>query len=109
MAMNSVGRAALDAAGTGIGFIIALTMVGGIREVLGNGTFLGVPLFGPGFEPWIVMILPPGGFFSLGVLLLIFAAWEERKSEPVGPRDFRVSVTRQVGITVPAAGEGGEV
>jgi electron transport complex protein RnfE len=105
---NSVGRAALDAAGTGVGFIIALTMVGGIREVLGNGTFLRVPLFGPDFEPWIVMILPPGGFFSLGVLLLIFAWWEDRAGqEPASPREFRVSVTRQVaGAT--AAGEGGE-
>jgi len=103
---NPVGRAALDAAGTGVGFIIALTMVGGIREVLGNGTFLRMPLFGPDFEPWIVMILPPGGFFSLGVLLLIFAWWEDRRAEPAKPRDFRVSVTRQVGGAMPVAGQG---
>ena len=109
---NPVGRAALDAAGTGVGFIIALVMVGGIREVLGNGTFLRVPLFGPEFEPWIVMILPPGGFFSLGVLLLLFAWWEDRGKEPASPRAFRVSVTRQVGAPGPGAalpaGEGRE-
>ena len=42
-------------------------MMGGVREVLGNGTFLGVRLFGPNFEPWVVMILPPGGFLTLGL------------------------------------------
>jgi electron transport complex protein RnfE len=102
-----VGRAALDAAGTGLGFILAMVLIGGVREVLGNGTFLGVSLFGPAFEPWIVMILPPGGFFTLGVLLLLFARWEDRKSEPVRPRTWRVPLTRQVGETMVSSGAGG--
>ncbi len=91
-----VTRAMLDAAGTGTGFMIALLMVGGIREVLGNGTFLGVSLFGPSFEPWIVMILPAGGFFTLGILLLVFAWWEERKTPEVHPRHWPHGVTVQV-------------
>jgi len=103
-----VGRAALDAAGTGLGFIIAMVMIGGLREVLGNGTFLGVALFGQGFEPWIVMILPPGGFFTLGVLLLVFARGEVRKTEPVRPRSWRVPVTRRVEQGVFPTGSGGE-
>ncbi len=65
-----VGRALLDATGTGIGFIIALFFMGAIREILGYGSFLGVPLFGASYEPWIVMILPPGGFFTIGFILL---------------------------------------
>jgi Na+-translocating ferredoxin:NAD+ oxidoreductase subunit E len=73
-----VARAALDAIGTGSGFTIALVTLGAVREVLGNGSFLGVPLFGPGFEPWIVMILPPGGFFTLGAMLLLLGAWHAR-------------------------------
>jgi Na+-translocating ferredoxin:NAD+ oxidoreductase subunit E len=73
-----VARAALDAIGTGTGFTIALVALGSVREVLGNGSFLGVPLFGPGFEPWIIMILPPGGFFTLGLLLLALGAWHAR-------------------------------
>ena len=81
-----VGRAALDAVGTGAGFIVALLLMGGFREVLGNGSFLGVPLFGPSYEPWIVMILPPGGFFTLGVVLLVFGWWKERGVAPVHPR-----------------------
>jgi electron transport complex protein RnfE len=77
-----VGRALLDAVGVGTGFIIALLMMGGIREVLGNGSFLGVPLFGPNYEPWVVMILPPGGFFTLGFILLAFGWWRTRKEQP---------------------------
>ena len=73
-----VGRAALDAIGTGIGFLVAMVMMGGFREILGNGTFLGFSLFGPNFEPWVVMILPPGGFLTLGFLLLLLA-WHERR------------------------------
>lgn len=94
---NTVGRSILDAVGTGVGFIIALLMLGAFREVLGNGSFLGQPLFGPDFQPWIVMILPAGGFFTLGFILLGFGWWEERKKEPVRPRRFLHDVTAEVG------------
>lgn len=76
---NGVGRALLDAVGTGTGFMIALVMLGGVREVLGAGTFLGWSIFGPSYEPWVVMILPPGGFLTLGVLLLGLSWWERRR------------------------------
>ena len=60
------------------GFGIALCMIGAIREVLGSGTLLGVSLFGDGFEPWVIMVMPPGGFLTLGVLLTLFAWFKER-------------------------------
>ena len=69
-AKRSVGRSLLDATGTGVGFIIALLMLGTVREVVVYGTFLGISLFGSSYEPWVVMILPPGGFLTLGFLLL---------------------------------------
>jgi electron transport complex protein RnfE len=77
-----VGRALLDAVGTGTGYVVALVMMGGIREILGNGSFLGFSLFGPRFEPWIIMILPPGGFFTLGFILLAFGWWSSRHEQP---------------------------
>jgi Na+-translocating ferredoxin:NAD+ oxidoreductase subunit E len=83
-----VGRAVLDAVGTGGGFMIAMIMLSGVREILGNGTFLDVPLFGPNFEPWIVMILPPGGFFTLGVLMLALAWWTQRGVRRPQPRQW---------------------
>ena len=73
-----IGRSLLDAAGTGFGFIIALLMMGTVREVLGNGTLLGVSVLGPNYEPWVVMVLPPGGFLTLGFLLLGLS-WIEKK------------------------------
>ncbi|UCC81570.1 MAG: electron transport complex subunit E [Gemmatimonadota bacterium] len=78
---NTVPRAIIDAVGTGIGFIIALLMMGSIREILGYGTFLGFPIFGSNYEPWIVFILPPGGFFTIGFILLALNWWERRKLE----------------------------
>jgi electron transport complex protein RnfE len=61
-----------DAAGMSAGFTFALLCIGIMREVLGNGSIFDIDLFGKTFEPWIVMILPPGGFFTLGFLLLFF-------------------------------------
>ncbi|MBW2275150.1 MAG: electron transport complex subunit E [Deltaproteobacteria bacterium] len=83
-----VGRALLDAVGTGFGFLIALTLMGAFREVLGNGSFLGIPLFGPSFEPWVVMILPPGGFLALGSIILLLSWYQGRKESTGLPLRF---------------------
>ncbi len=77
-----VGRAALDAIGTGVGFMVALLLMGSIRELLGAGSLLGHSVFGQHFEPWVVMVLPPGGFLTLGVLLLGFGWWRGRTAAP---------------------------
>ncbi len=69
---HSVKASVADAVGMAIGFVIALFALGAVREVLGNGSLFGYSLFGPNFEPWVVMILPPGGFLMLGLLLLFF-------------------------------------
>jgi Na+-translocating ferredoxin:NAD+ oxidoreductase subunit E len=100
---GTVGRSALDAIGTGTGFTIAMVLLSGIRELLGNGTFLGVPVFGPNFEPWIIMILPPGGFFTLGVLMLVLAWWTSARARPQ-PRRGR---TRSTLERTAATGAGG--
>jgi len=76
---NNVFRSLLDAIGVGIGFTIALVMMGGFREILGVGTFFEIPLFGPNFEPWVIMVLPAGGFLTLGFILLFMGFFEERK------------------------------
>jgi electron transport complex protein RnfE len=66
---NAVLLAAADGLGMGLGFTLALVILGSVRELLGNGTIFGVPVFGPGFEPALVMLLPPGAFLALGLLL----------------------------------------
>jgi electron transport complex protein RnfE len=69
----------LDGLGTGAGFTFAIFCMGAVRELLGNGSFAEISLFGESFEPWIIMILPGGGFFVLGVLLLFFLWVNERR------------------------------
>jgi electron transport complex protein RnfE len=76
---NSIGRSVLDALGMGAGFTVALLCLGIVREVLGNGTFMDIPVFGPNYEPWVVMVLPGGAFFVLGAWLLLFNWLRERK------------------------------
>jgi electron transport complex protein RnfE len=90
-----VGRSALDAMGTGLGFVLALVMLGSFRELLGYGTLLGRTVL-PGWEPWVVMILPPGGFFTLGMILLSFSWWESRKKPEARVRRLPNSVTNEV-------------
>ncbi len=77
---NTVRKAVLDALGMGAGFTFALLCLGVVREALGSGTLLGIPVFGSHFEPWAIMILPPGGFFVLGTWLLIFNWVRERST-----------------------------
>jgi electron transport complex protein RnfE len=60
-----------DGFGMGLGFTLSLLVLGSIREVLGNGTLFNVPAFGPGYFPFLVMILPPGAFITLGFLLAL--------------------------------------
>jgi electron transport complex protein RnfE len=83
-----VGRAMLDALGTGAGFTIAMLMMGTIREVLGNGTLLGYQVFGAAFEPWVVFALPPGGFLTLGFILLFLSWIQRRRAEQARVREW---------------------
>ncbi|CRI67411.1 Electron transport complex protein RnfE [Thiocapsa sp. KS1] len=62
----------VNSLGTGLGFTLALLSLGTVREILGNGSILGIPLFGSDFQGWLVMILPPGGFFVLGAWMMLF-------------------------------------
>jgi electron transport complex protein RnfE len=76
---NTVWRSALDGTGMSIGFTIGLMTVGTIREILGSGTWLGVRVMPEHFEPWVIMNLPPGGFFGFGLVLLTLAWWADFK------------------------------
>jgi Na+-translocating ferredoxin:NAD+ oxidoreductase subunit E len=67
-------RAVADGMGMGMGFTLSLAAMSAVRELLGRGSLLGFDILGPRWEPWVFMVLPAGGFFTLG-LLLITAAW----------------------------------
>jgi len=69
---NTVGKSMLDALGMGFGFVIGLLSLGIVRELLGNGSIFGIPVFPSSFQEWVIMILPPGGFFTLAMWLMLF-------------------------------------
>jgi len=78
---NGVIKSVVSALGMGLGFTLALVMLGGVRELLGAGQLLGYQVFSTQFEPWVVMILPPGGFIVLGCWLLLINYIKQRKTE----------------------------
>jgi electron transport complex protein RnfE len=69
---NGVIESIVDGLGMGIGYTIALVILGSIREILGAGSIFGIPLFGEGFQPALILIMPPGAFILLGTLIGIF-------------------------------------
>lgn len=68
---NGVFASALDGITMGIGYTAALFVLGSIREILGNGTFFGISLFGENFEPVTMVAQAPGAFIILGVLMAL--------------------------------------
>lgn len=65
-----------DGLGIGIGFTLSLAALGGIREVLGTGTFYGASVFGASFQPFTFMVQAPGAFVCLGLMLCIMNLFE---------------------------------
>lgn len=81
---NNLLRSFLDAFGNGTGFLIALIILGSIRELLGTRKIFGFQILPDGFTPWMVMILPAGAFLTLGLLIGFanaFTKWQERKNK----------------------------
>ena len=85
--LNTVWRSALDGVGMGLGFTLGLVTVGTVREILGNGTWLGLRVMPAAFEPWAIMNMPPGGFFAFGLVLLGFAWFKDRQKRQSAMRE----------------------
>ena len=87
---NGVAASAVDGLGMGLGFTMAITFIGIIRELLGNGSVFGINLLGASYEPMLLMVLAPGGFITFGLVLGIVNAISDRiarkKAEKGGAR-----------------------
>lgn len=77
---NTAAASAVDGLGMGLGFALALTVLGTVRELLGNGTLFGMGIFGASFQPALLFILPPGAFLTLGFLLAAFNKLNSKKA-----------------------------
>lgn len=69
---HGVVRSFFDALGMGVGFTVALIVLGAVREVLGNGSIFDLRVMPQGYTNWVVMVLPAGAFITLGLLVGIF-------------------------------------
>ena len=78
---NGVVASAVDGLGMGVGFTLALVLMGCVRELLGNGTIFGAAVMGTSFEPMLIAVLPAGGFLVYGLLLGIINAIGNKKKE----------------------------
>lgn len=75
---KSVFASALDALGMGLGFTLSLTLISIVREVLGNGSFFGIPLLSEGSSSMLLFILPPGAFLTFGLLFAMMNALKRK-------------------------------
>ncbi len=70
----------------GLGFSVSLIVVGAVRETFGNGTLFGVNMLGESYLPFLALVLPPGAFITLGILLGAMNKIEEVRSRPSGSK-----------------------
>ena len=77
---NSVLSSAVDGLGNGLGFTLALTILGTIRELFGAGSVFGKTVMWSSFEPMSIIVQPSGGFLVLGLLLAVFSIFTAKKA-----------------------------
>lgn len=75
---QGLGTAFCDGLGQGLGFIIGMLALGSMRELLGSGGLFGYRLLPDIWSDWIIMVLPPGAFLTLGLLIALVNAWGAR-------------------------------
>ena len=80
----AVTRSAENGLGMGLGFTLSLTVIGSIREVLGNGTLFSLPVMWEGFSPFKIMIEAPGAFLALGSVLALMNCYTNYMAKRAG-------------------------
>lgn len=78
---NGVLASAMDGIGMGLGFTLALMLIGSVRELIGNGSIFGQALLGASYEPMLLLVLAPGAFITFGLLLGIINAITARSAK----------------------------
>lgn len=83
---NTVGRSVVDALSMGLGFSFALTLLGATREILGAGSFFGLPIPWLVDNPILLFIMPPGAFIALGFLIAAVNTLRDRAERAAARR-----------------------
>ena len=81
---NPPGRAFVDGMFNALGYSFVLLIIATFRELFGMGTLLGIPMpyfSGPYWDPWIIMVMPPGAFFMLGLVVWVFRSIQSARED----------------------------
>lgn len=76
---NSVGSSVIDGLGMGIGFTLSLIILSSIRELIGAGTLMGISILGSAYQPALILILQPGAFLTLGLLIALMNSMSKKQ------------------------------
>ena len=79
---NGVWHSFVDGIATGLGYSFILLIIAFFRELMGMGTLFGLQVMGDWWRPWIIMVMPPGAFFALAMVI-----WVVRRYGQVEPED----------------------
>ena len=84
-AKNGPIAALADGLSMGLGFTAALILLAAVREILGAGSFCGIPLFGDAFKPAVIFLLPAGAFLALGFILAAVQKLSDHHAKKADP------------------------
>ncbi len=90
---NSVIPSFFDGLGMGCGFTLAMVIIGTIRELFGNGSILGIQIFGQWYNPALIMILPPGAFILLGYMVGAIKLFDSNKEKQKSKKKVALSTS----------------
>ena len=90
---NSVVPSFFDGLGMGCGFTLAMVIIGVIRELFGNGSILGIQIFGQWYNPALIMILPPGAFILLGYMVGAIKLFDSNKEKQKSKKKVALSTS----------------
>ena len=78
---NGIVVSFLDGMVMGFGFTVAMFLISFVREILGNGSLFGIPVFGDWYQPALIMALPPGAFMLIGFIMAGFKVWNQKREK----------------------------
>ena len=104
---NTVLDSALDGLGMGVGYILTMALMGGIRELIGSGTLLGVTIIPESIDRMTVMNSAPGGFFVFGVLMAGCVWLETKMNKPIERKSCGDVMLEEIDAAKAEKGKGG--
>lgn len=104
---NTVLDSALDGMGMGVGYILTMALMGGIRELIGSGTLLGVTIIPESIDRMTVMNSAPGGFFVFGVLMAGCVWLENKMNKPIERKSCGDVMLEEIDAAKAEKGKGG--